>query len=103
MTKSVFNKASFRSLQVSDNSRKVKTQHLNNGKLDLTVLSNFVNEISKVLHWQIDRGNSNANVEGCNFKGDLTAKVPKILVQPNTQTIRGDNVNKLIFAHLKVH
>ena len=39
-----------------DNSRKIKAQHLNKGKLHLTkygsrILSNnFVNEISKVLH-----------------------------------------------------
>ena len=63
-----------------DNSRKIKDQHLNKGKLHLTkygpiVLSNnFVNGISKVLHWQIDRSNSNANVEEFNFKDDLTAK-----------------------------
>ena len=28
----------------------------------------------KVLHWQIDGGNLNTNVEECNFKDDLTAK-----------------------------
>ena len=63
-----------------DNSRKIKAQHLSKGKLHITkhgsgILSNnFVNEISRVLRWQIDRGNWNANVEECNFKGDLTAK-----------------------------
>ena len=45
-----------------DNSRKIKAHHLNKIKLHLTkygsrVLSNnFVSKISKVLHWQTDRG-----------------------------------------------
>ena len=63
-----------------DNSRKIRTQQLNKCKLHSNkygsrVLSNnFVNKISNVLRWQTDRGNSNANVEECNFKDDLTAK-----------------------------
>ena len=67
-------------------------------KLDVTkygsrvLSSNFVNEISKVLHWQFNRGTSKANVEECNFKDDLTSK-----------TIRSDNLNKLIFAHLNIN
>ena len=36
--------------------------------------NNFVNEISKVFHWQIAGVNSSANVEEWNFKDDLTAK-----------------------------
>ena len=55
VTKFVFNEASFGSLQASDNSRKIKSQHLNKGKLHLTIFgitvsTNFVNEISKVVH-----------------------------------------------------
>ena len=63
-----------------DSSRKIKVQHLNKDKLHLTKYSsrilsnNSVNEISKVLHGQTDRGNSKANVEEYNFKDDLTAK-----------------------------
>ena len=82
-----------------DNSRKIKAQHLNKGKLCLTkyisrILSNnFVNEISKVIHWKIDRGNSNVNAQKCNFKDDdLTLK-----------TICSDNVNKLVFAHKSIN
>ena len=84
------------------NSRKIKAQHLDKGKLHLTkygsrILSNnFVNEISKVLHWQIDRGNSNANVEECNFKDDLTAKKYDEC-NITLEIIRSDNANKLIF------
>ena len=57
-----------KNISLIDSSRKIKAQHLNKGKLHLTkygsrILSNnFVNEIFKVLHWQIDRGNSNAIV-----------------------------------------
>ena len=91
-----------------DNSRKIKAQHLDKGKLHLTkygsrILSNnFVNEISKVLHWQIDRGNSNANVEECNFKDDLTAK-KKRWEQHYTGSYTQWYVNKLIFAHLNIN
>ena len=78
-----------------DNSRKIKAQHLNKGKLNLTKYSsrklsnNFINEISDIL-WQIDRGNSNANVEVCNFEDDLTAsKYDECNV--TLKTIRWDN------------
>ena len=62
------------SISLIDNSRKIKVQHLNKGKFDLTkygsrILSNNfvnVNKLSKVL--------PNANVKECNFKDDLTAK-----------------------------
>ena len=76
-----------------DNSKKIKAQHLNKGKLHLTkyssrVLSNnFVNEISKVLYWQIHRLTAKKYDE-CNI---------------TLNTIRSDNVNKLIFAHLNIN
>ena len=97
-----------KNISLIDSSRKIKAQHLNKGKLHLTkygsrILSNnFVNEISKVLHWQIDRGNSNANVEECNFKDDLTAKKYDEC-NITLKTICSDNANKLIFAHLNVN
>ena len=90
-----------------DNSRTIKAQHLNKGKLHLTkyssrVLSNdFVNEISKVLHWQFDRGNSNVNVEECNLKDDLNAKIYDEC-SITLKNRRSDNVNNLIFAHLNI-
>ena len=90
------------------NSKKIKAQHLNKGKLHSTkygsrVLgNNFVNEISKVLHCQIDRGNSNVNTEECNFKDDLTAKKYDEC-NITLKTIRSDNTNKLIFAHLNIN
>ena len=88
-----------------DNSRKNKAQHLYKSKVHLNkydskVLSNnFINEVSKVLHWQIDRGNSNANVEEFNFIDNLTAKKYDEC-NMMLKTIRSNNVNKLIFAHL---
>ena len=91
-----------------DKSTKIKSQHLNKGKLHLTkygsrVLSNnFVNEIPQVLHWPIDRGNSDANSEECNSEGDLTAKKYDEC-NITLKTIGSDNVNKLIFAHLNIN
>ena len=40
--------------------------------------------------------NSNANVEECNFKDDLTE------CNITLKTLRSDNVNKLTFAHLNI-
>ena len=58
--------------------------------------------MSKVLHWQIDRGNSNTNFEECDFKDGLTAKKYDEC-NITLKTIRSDNVNKLIFAHLNIN
>ena len=81
-------------LRTDDKKMNEKGMELN---LHLKELSNnFVNEISKVLHWQIDRGNSNANVEECNFKDDLTAKKYDEC-NITLEIIRSDNANKLIF------
>ena len=96
-----------KSIFLIDNSRKIKPQYLNKGKLHLTkyssrVLSNnYVNERSNVLHWRIDGGKSNADVEECNFKDDLT---PKKQDEWNItlKSIRRDNVNKPIFAYLNI-
>ena len=97
-----------KNISLIDSSRKIKAQHLNKGKLHLTkygsrILSNnFLNEISKVLHWQIDRDNSNANVEEYNFKDDLTTKKYDEC-NITLKTIRSDNANKLVFAHLNIN
>ena len=88
-----------------DSSKKIKAQHLNKGKLNLTKYSsrklgnNFVNEISDIL-WQIDSGNSNANVEVCNSEDDLTASKYDEC-NATMKTIRSDNENKLIFCLFK--
>ena len=92
---------------LTDNSRKIKTHHLNKRKLHLTkygsrVLSdNFVNEIYKFPYWQIDIANLNANVEECTFKADLTVKKYDGC-NVALKTISSDNVNKLIFAHSNI-
>ena len=97
-----------KSISLIDNSRKIKAQYLNKSKLHLTkygsraLSNNFVNEISKVLHWQTDRGHSNANVDECNFKDDLTAKKYDEC-NITLKTISSDKVNKLIFAHLDIN
>ena len=61
-----------------------------------------INQISKVLQWQIDRANSNANVKECNFKDDLTSKKYDAC-NITLETIRSNNSNKLIFAHLNMN
>ena len=61
----------------------------------------FVNEIFKVLQWQIEVGNSNANAEECNFKEDLGDKKCNEC-NITLKTIPSGNVNKLIFAHVNI-
>ena len=91
-----------------DSSSKIKAQNLNKDKLHLAKygsrISNnsFVNEVSKVLHWQVNRGNSNANVEEWNFKDDITAKKYDGC-NTSLKTMRSDNANKLIFADLNIN
>ena len=90
------------SISLIGNSMKIKVQHLNKGRFDLIkygsrILSNNfanVNKWSKVL--------PNANVKECNFKDDLTTKKYDEC-NITLKTIRSDNANKLIFAHLNIN
>ena len=61
-----------------------------------------MNKIFKVLHWQIDRDNLDANVEEYNFKDELTVKKYDEC-NLTLKTMRSDNVNKLVFAHLNMN
>ena len=85
-----------KNISLIDSSSKIKAQHLNKGRLHLTkygsrtLSNNFLTEKSKVLHCQIDRGNSNANVEECSFEDDHTAKKYDEC-NITLKTIRSDN------------
>ena len=87
---------------------RLKLDILTKGKLHLTkygsrvLINNFVNKISKALHCQFDRGNSNANVEECNIKDDLTAKKHDEC-NITLKIIRSDNLNKVFFARLNIN
>ena len=61
-----------------------------------------MNKIFKVLHWQIDRDHLDANVEEYNFKDELTVKKYDEC-NLTLKTMRSDNVNKLVFAHLNMN
>ena len=89
-----------------DHSKKIKPNHLNKGKLHLNkngsnILSRtFVNEISRVFNWRVANNNSSINIEGCNTS--VLHDINKVSDCNNTlKSLLKDNLNKLIFAHLK--
>ena len=95
-----------KNIYLIDNSKKVKPQHINKGKLHLNqkgyrLLSDmFLKEISRVFNWQFRMENSDS--EEC--ISNLTLKFEKIIDCKSTlKTIRDDNLNKVIFAHLNIN
>ena len=64
--------------------------------------STFVNEISRVFNWQVADNNSSINIEGCNTS--VLHDINKVSDCNNTlKSLRKDNLNKLIFAHLNIN
>ena len=93
-----------KNISLIDNSKKIKPQHLNKGKLHLNqkgsrLLSDiFLKEISHVFNWQFRTENSDS--EEC--ISNLTLKFQKIIDCKSTlKTIRDENSNKLIFCSSK--
>ena len=95
-----------KNIHLIDNSKKIKLRHLNKGKLHLNqkgsrLLSDiFLKEISHVFNSQFRTENSGS--EEC--ISNLILKGKKIINCKSTlKTIRDDNLNKLIFAHLNIN
>ena len=61
-----------RYIYLIDHSKKIKTNHLNKGKLHLKknssniLSSTFVNEVSRVFNQWVANNNSSINIKGCN-------------------------------------
>ena len=96
-----------RNIYLIHHSKKIKTNHLNKDKLYLNkngsnILSRtFVNEISRVFNWRVANNNSSINIEGCNTS--VLHDINKVSDCNNTlKSLRKDNLNKLIFAHLNI-
>ena len=95
-----------KNIYLIDNTKKIKPQHLNKGMLHLNqiwsrLLSDlFLKEINHVFNWQFRTENSYS--EEC--ISNLTLRGQKIIDCKNDlKTIRDDNLNKLIFAHLNIN
>ena len=95
-----------RSLYLIDNSKKMKQQHLNNGKLHLNqkgarILSDiYLRGISKILNW-CETGNFAGFEEFMSEKSPIS--IDEIIDWKSMlKSIRGDNKRKLIFAHLNI-
>ena len=90
-----------------NHSQKIKSHHLNKGKLHLnkkrsTVSRNsFLRETSKVFNWQL-KNDSSRNFEECNFDVALDAEQLSSC-DKTLKSIRNDNVNKSIFAYLNIN
>ena len=89
-------------------SKKVKTNHLNEGKLYLNkngsnfLSRTFVNEISRVFNWRVADNNSSINIEGCNTS--VLHYINKVSDWNNTlNSLRKDNLNKRVFTHLNIN
>ena len=100
-----FNVTVWRKEYLIDNTKKIEPQHLNKGKLELNqkgsrLLSDIIlKEFSYVFNWQFRTENSGS--EEC--ISNLTLNSQKIINCKSTlKTIRDDNLNKLIFAHLNI-
>ena len=97
-----------RNIYLIHHSKKVKTNHLNEGKLYLNkngsnILSRtFVNEISRVFNWRVADNNSSINIEGCNTS--VLHYINKVSDWNNTlNSLRKDNLNKRVFTHLNIN
>ena len=97
-----------RNIYLIDHSKKIKPNHLHKGKLYLNnngsnILSRtFVNKISRVFNWWVADNNSGINIEGC--KTSALHDINKVSDCNNTlNSLRKDNLNKLIFAHLNIN
>ena len=97
-----------RNMYLIDNSKKIKPNHLNKGKLHLNkngsnILSRtFVNKISRVFNRQVADNNSSINIERCNT--GVLHDINKVSDCNNTlKFFRKDNLNKLIFANLNIN
>ena len=97
-----------RNMYLIDNSKKIKPNHLNKGKLHLNkngsnILSRtFVNEISRVFNWRVADNNSSINIEGCNTS--VLHYINKVSDWNNTlKSLRKGNLNKRVFTHLNLN
>ena len=62
----------------------------------------FGNEISRVFNWRVANNNSSINIEGCNTS--VLHDINKVSDCNNTlKSLRKDNLDKLIFAHLNIN
>ena len=97
-----------RNIYLIHHSKKVKTNHLNEGKLYLNkngsnfLSRTFVNEISRVFNWRVADNNSSINIEGCNTS--VLHYINKVSDWNNTlNSLRKDNLNKRVFTHLNIN
>ena len=97
-----------RNIYLIDQSKKIKPNHLNKGRLHLNkngsnILSHtFVNKISRVFNWQVADNNSSINIERCNTS--VLHDINKVSDCNNILTFfHKGNLNKIIFVNLNIN
>ena len=87
-----------KNIYLIDNSKRIKSQHLNKGKLQLNQKRS--KQISHVFNWQFrtETSDSEECISNLTFKGQKAIDCKSTLKTP-----QDDNLSKLIFAHLNIN
>ena len=94
-----------------DHSKKIKARHLNNGRLHFNrkganiFSSSFKQHISKVFNWQLLGNTSCCNFSESDFEENESSnlKQAKENCRSVLNSLRKDNLDKLIFAHININ
>ena len=97
-----------KNIYLIDNTNKIKVKHLNKGKLHLNrrgskvFSSTFVNELSRILTWQLDKNNTGFTVEEYNF--DETSVDQKVTDGNRVlKSLSCKSLTRLVFPHLNIN
>ena len=94
-----------------DHSKKIKASHLNSSRLHLNrkganiLSSSLTQHISKVFNWQLSGNTSCCNFSESDFEENESSnlKQAKENCRSVLNSLRKDNLDKLIFAHLNIN
>ena len=94
-----------------DHSKKIKASHLNSSRLHLNrkganiLSSSLTQHISKVFNWQLSGNTSCCNFSESDFEENESSnlKQAKENCRSDLNSLRKDNLDKLIFAHLNIN
>ena len=94
-----------------DHSKKIKASHLNSSRLHLNrkganiLSSSLTQHISKVFNWQLSGNTSCCNISESGFEEyeSSNLKQAKENCRSVLNSLRKDNLDKLIFAHLNIN
>ena len=94
-----------------DHSKEIKASHLNSSRVHLNrkaaniLSSSLIQHISKFFNWQLSGNTSCCNVSGWDFEENESRnlKQAKENCRSVLNSLRKDNLDKVIFAHLSIN